>query len=40
MKHNYQRRLKSGGICYQDDALWDGVHVQEILCIISFMFPV
>lgn len=32
--------MKSTGICYQDDALWEGMLVNEILHLFSWLVPI
>lgn len=32
--------MKSTGICYQEDSLWEGVLVQEILKVFSYIVPI
>jgi ABC-type multidrug transport system ATPase subunit len=36
----YQKQLRKTGICYQDDSLWEGVLVHEILRIFSYLVPI
>lgn len=32
--------MKSTGICYQEDSLWEGVLVHEIIKIFSYLVPI
>jgi ABC-type multidrug transport system ATPase subunit len=36
----WETRLNSAGICYQEDALWEGLLVHEVFTVASWMIPV